>query len=171
VDPRLQSVHLTYPRRQEFRQAREDVLHARGNETLQLEGEMPAARIEERGPVDSQANTASIELPFRYALMDGDEVFPLKVGLNTVGRASENDVILKENYVSRRHCAIVVHASSGCEIFDMASRNGTFLNDRTLKAPHTLRSGDRVRICDRTFTFVERAAPSDSFVNDTQHAN
>jgi pSer/pThr/pTyr-binding forkhead associated (FHA) protein len=174
VDPRLQSVHLPYPRRQEFRDAREDILQARGTQTLVQEGETPPACLDSPlrdAPIDSQANTASIELPFRFALVEGNNVFPLKVGLNTLGRSSENDVVLKEHYVSRRHCAIIVHVGSACEVFDMASRNGTFLNENTLKGPLRLRSGDRIRICDRSFIFIERAAPSDSFVHDTQCAS
>ena len=172
MDARLQSIHLSFPRRQEFRQAREEILQARGNETLLLEGEIPPARVDTPiiDAAHSNANTALIELPFRFALTDGDVVYPLKIGLNSIGRSSDNDVILKEHYVSRRHLAIVVHTSDGCEVFDMASRNGTFLNDSTLSQPRFLRSGDRIRICDRSFTFVERAAPSGSFDHDTMHA-
>jgi hypothetical protein len=169
----LQSVHLPFPRRQEFRDAREDILQARGQHTIAQEGETPPARVDSPAnlPLDSQANTASIELPCRFALMEGNTIYPLKVGLNTLGRSSENDVVLKEHYISRRHCAIVVHVGSACEVFDMASRNGTFLNDHSLTGSHRLRSGDRIRICDRSFIFIERAAPSDSFINDTQCAS
>jgi pSer/pThr/pTyr-binding forkhead associated (FHA) protein len=47
-----------------------------------------------------------------------------------VGRFGENDVVLKPRHVSRRHCVVLVHATGGCEVFDTASRNGTYVNRR-----------------------------------------
>ena len=38
---------------------------------------------------------------------------PLKVGLNTLGRSSDNDVIIAEEFVSRRHCTILIHLHDG----------------------------------------------------------
>lgn len=169
MDARLQSVHLHYPRRQEFRLAREQLLRMQGRETALHQGETPLAPVEGGAPASSEANTLSVGLPFRFALLDGDVVHPLKYGLNTIGRSSQNDVILNENYVSRRHCAIVVHASSGCEIFDLASRNGTYLNDCSLQRARILRNGDFIRICDRKLVFVEHCEPASLNDQDTQH--
>lgn len=167
MDPRLQSVHLPGPRRQSFRQARAEVLYARGNETVAQEGQVPAVRIDNDRPVNSLANTTSVAIPCRLALVEGDRVYSLHIGLNTLGRASENDVVLREHHISRRHCTIVVHASLACEIFDMASRNGTYLNDHILTASHPLRHRDRIRICDRSLVFVVGEAPSGSLDPDT----
>ena len=36
-------------------------------------------------------------------------IYPLKVGINTVGRSPDNDVVVQDCYISRRHCAILVH--------------------------------------------------------------
>lgn len=168
MDNRLQSVHLHYPRRQEFRLAREQLLQAQGRETVLHEGETPLAPVEGGEPAGSQTDTVSVPLPFRFALLDGDVVHPLKFGLNTIGRSSQNDVVLSANYVSRRHCAIVVHATSGCEIFDLASRNGTFLNDTSLQRARILRNGDFIRICDRKLVFVEHCEPASLNNQDTQ---
>src|SRR5262245_26256723 len=95
--------------------------------------------------------------------MDDDFIYPLKVGLNTVGRSPDNDVIIQDGYVSRRHCAIVVHASKGAELYDTASKNGTFLNGNKLSGSTHLRSGDEIRMCDPTLRLVARddnGAPS-----------
>jgi len=54
--------------------------------------------------------------------------YPLRVGINTVGRFAENDIVLDVRCVSRRHCAVVVHATGGCEVYDTASRNHTLVN-------------------------------------------
>ena len=50
MDPRLNSVHLEAPRRQDYRRAREALLHARGCQTLYAEREADE-------PDDSPSNT------------------------------------------------------------------------------------------------------------------
>src|SRR5215210_675536 len=132
LDVRLNSVHLEAPRRQEFRAARDRLLGARGGET------MAAERLTGLdGPDDG--NTAirnlpgvSAAAPARYVLMDADYTYPLKVGLNTVGRMPDNDVVVPDAYVSRRHCAVLVHTGDRCELHDVASKNGTYLNGRRI---------------------------------------
>ncbi len=80
----------------------------------------------------------------------------MKVGLNTVGRSSDNDVVVSDCFISRRHCAILVHSEDGYELHDTASKNGVFLNGARLACPTSLKSGDTIRICDRQFVFVSR---------------
>jgi pSer/pThr/pTyr-binding forkhead associated (FHA) protein len=83
----------------------------------------------------------------------------LKIGVNTVGRSSENDVVVRDAYISRRHCAILVHLHNGCELHDTASKNGTYLNGKRLDGPHRLQSGDEIRICERQFVFMTKEDP------------
>src|ERR1700733_8692688 len=125
TDPRLNSIHLDSTRRQEFRSARDALLNGRGDQTLM--GEKQAAFA---GPPPSRtaAEQPAVNVDAQFVLMDKDFVFPLKVGLNTVGRMPDNDVVVDDGYVSRRHCAVLVHADEGCELHDVASKNGTFLN-------------------------------------------
>ncbi|MBY0524316.1 MAG: FHA domain-containing protein [Gemmataceae bacterium] len=141
----LNSVHLhALPRRQDYRRAREFALRARGADTIAAERITPTAirtKLDARGIV-------------RYVLVEGDAIFPLKVGLNTLGRFLDNDIVLGEGHISRRHCALVVHAGSGCELHDLASKNGTLLNGQRLTRPTWLVSGDQIRLCDRHFTFL-----------------
>jgi hypothetical protein len=157
IDARLNSVHLEAPRRQEFREAREQLLNLRGNETMAAE-----RRGDQSGSV-SEFNTAIQNLPdnaaaapARYVLMDVDYLYPLKVGLNTVGRMPDNDVVVPDAYVSRRHCAIVVHTGDRCELHDIASKNGTYLNGHKINGPTRLNSGDQIRMCNRTLTFLKK---------------
>src|SRR5262249_45196709 len=127
-DPRLNSLHLEPVRRQEYRRARDILLQARGNQTIFAEGGpdrmLPAGHTCLQDFHDDPPTT------LEYWLVEKDCVYPLKVGVNTLGRSSENDVIVRDAYVSRRHCAILVHVQDGCELHDTASKNGTFLNGK-----------------------------------------
>jgi pSer/pThr/pTyr-binding forkhead associated (FHA) protein len=157
LDARLNSVHLESPRRDEFRTARAQLLSSRGGET------MAAERDEALSHESSQHNTAIQNLPenagaavARYVLMDNDYIYPLKVGLNTVGRMPDNDVVVQDAYVSRRHCAIVVHTGDRCELHDIASKNGTYLNGHKIAGPTRLHSGDQIRMCNRNLVFLRK---------------
>jgi pSer/pThr/pTyr-binding forkhead associated (FHA) protein len=95
----------------------------------------------------------------RYCLAGKDTVYPLKVGLNTIGRMPDNDVPILDGSVSRRHCAIVVHAGDGCEVHDTASKNGTFLNGERVTTPTPIKPGDEVRLCDHRLVFLSDDDP------------
>jgi len=165
-DPRLNSLHLDPARRQDFRRAREELLQARGVETLYTERErdpQPSStliRHSEGGP----------SLPgLDFWLLDREFVYPLKVGLNTVGRSSDNDVVVEELYISRRHCAILVHHNGTCVLHDMSSKNGTYLNGTRIGGPTPLVTGDEIRICNRQFIFLTKslAPPSEEAATRT----
>jgi len=161
-DPRLNSIHLDAVRRQDYRRAREDLLRARGNHTLYAEhcaDEQDAGSTCIRNPVAGGAGGTPAGL--EYWLVDRDFIYPLKVGLNTLGRSGDNDVVVPEAYVSRRHCAILVHHNHACELHDTASKNGTFLNGTRLGGPTRLKPGDEIRVCNRQFVFLARPGPSD----------
>lgn len=160
TDPRLNSVHLDAPRRQEFRSARDLLLRARGHRTLFSEGQPAAAELD-AGLTHGEIRIRQREVAARFYLMDQTGVYPLKVGLNTVGRMPDNDVVLEDAYVSRRHCAVLVHASDTCELHDVASKNGTFLNGRKIDGPTRLNSGDEIRMCNKNLIFVSQAADGD----------
>jgi hypothetical protein len=153
-DERLNSVHLPAPRRESFRAARQALLGSCG----------PATLAGDRHDLDSLAGSAtavrnlggSLPTEARFVLVDQDYVYPLKVGLNTVGRLPDNDVVIHDPYVSRRHCAILVHAGDGCELHDVASKNGTLLNGQPLQGPSPLASGDQILLCERRLTFMAK---------------
>ena len=79
------------------------------------------------------------EVPVKQAgvhcwLLDRGRQIPLKVGLNSVGRLPDNDIVIDDATVSRRHCAIVVHSDLTIEIHDVASKNGTLSTAGNSKA-------------------------------------
>jgi pSer/pThr/pTyr-binding forkhead associated (FHA) protein len=168
TDPRLNSIHLEAPpRRQQFRRARELLLNARGSYTIAAEkGDFPS------GPTAEIAEPSVGEpVAFQFVLMDKDYVFPLRVGINTIGRMPDNDVVLEDPGISRRHCAILVHAHDQCEIYDTASKNGTYLNGRRLTDPVPLSSGDEIRLCGRQLTFLCKGASGRSADAPTSHGS
>jgi hypothetical protein len=157
-DPRFNSVHLTAPRRQDYRRARQELFQACGNGTLYVAENKPASSS---GTIHQNVDEGSGDTPkdAEFWLQEKEYTYPLKAGLNTLGRAPDNDVVVPDEFISRRHCTIVIHLHNGqCEVHDTASKNGTFLNGLKLAAPSVIRAGDEIRVCDRCFIFVTRDA-------------
>src|SRR5262249_39600220 len=156
-DPRLNSCHLGLcPRRADYRRARAVLLEERG--CLTLAGEKACALLdaaEDWLPL-APARPDQFLPGTKYLLVDQRAacVYLLKVGLNTIGRLPNNDIVLEGLYTPRRHCVILVHVRGWCELHDTASRNGTFLNGRRLRAPVHVTSGDRIQVCDRPLFLV-----------------
>ncbi len=156
-DPRLQSMHLEgLPRRDLFRAARVAIQESCGNETIAGDLrilasdehlDLPTLALPPGGRVGGTTNQ------FAFFLKDGANVFPLHVGLNSVGRLPDNDVVIRDECVSRRHCAVVVHHDMRCELHDVASKNGTLLNGKKIPGPSRLQSGDQITLCGRRLTF------------------
>lgn len=69
-----------------------------------------------------------------------------------LGRGSQADIQLGDTFASSRHAQLVVHGTQ-VVIEDLASTNGTYLNDEPLTGPQPLHPGDRIRIGDSEFTF------------------
>ena|SRR5947209_14686933 len=154
VDPRLNSLHLDPVRRQDYRRARDQLLHSRGDYTLYAERHGGADPDVSSTFIRKQAAGAPADL--NYWLVDKEYIYPLKVGVNTLGRSGDNDVVVEDAYVSRRHCAILVHSNQACELHDTASKNGTYVNGAKLVGPTVLRSGDEIRVCERQFVFLAK---------------
>jgi pSer/pThr/pTyr-binding forkhead associated (FHA) protein len=90
---------------------------------------------------------------FTFYLKDGVNIYPLHLGMNSIGRLPDNDVVVRDECVSRRHCAIVIHSDLRCELHDVASKNGTLHNGKKIPAPTRLQSGDQITLCNRRLTF------------------
>jgi pSer/pThr/pTyr-binding forkhead associated (FHA) protein len=168
AESRLNSIHLDPNRRNEFRLAREALLGARGNQTQAVERREAEVWLS-GGPNQTAVQEANLRpaAGAKFVLMDRDYVYPLKVGLNTIGRMPDNDVVLQDPYVSRRHCAILVHAGMSCEVHDIASKNGTFVNGRKIAGPTALNSGDEIRMCGKQLVFLTKGEGHASPIHQT----
>lgn len=73
-----------------------------------------------------------------------------------IGRLSENNVVLKDGAVSRRHALIHAHGSAGYWLMDFGSSNGVALNGRRIFEPMPLRHLDRIEVAGHRLVFHEK---------------
>ncbi len=172
-DPRLNSVHLDLdPRRQEYRQAREKLLGARGWKTLALEKVNDLADDSDVWPALLPIRPDQLLPGTKFLLIEppSRQSYPLRPGLNTMGRFPDNDIVLEEREISRRHCVVLVHTGGQCELHDTASRNGTFVNGKLIDQPTRLRRGDQIKVGRRLLVFISESDcqndnPNDNYPN------
>lgn len=72
----------------------------------------------------------------------------------TIGRSSENNLILRRNDISRRHARILVREGRFI-LLDLKSENGTYLNGERVGSPQVIQPGDQIAIGDYEMT-IER---------------
>ena len=96
---------------------------------------------------------SSFEHPAAWLLGESMRV-ALRAGENIVGRGI-GGIEIEAPTISRRHARIIVGESITLE--DLGSKNGTWLKNERLTAPHALADGDIVKLGSATFTF--RLAP------------
>jgi pSer/pThr/pTyr-binding forkhead associated (FHA) protein len=66
-------------------------------------------------------------------------------GVIMIGRGTDCQLILDDDYVSTRH-ARVVGSTNGIYVEDLGSTNGTYVNGQRITAPTTITLADTVRI-------------------------
>ena len=92
-------------------------------------------RPQRRAPGDARAWLAD-ETGRRYFIHE----------LTRLGRSRENDRVLPDQNVSRRHAVITRDDSGACWLLDLNSTNGTFLNQAQVEQNSLLRTDDCIRI-------------------------
>jgi hypothetical protein len=161
-DPRFDCTHLEEPRRELYENARTELFDARGSVTAAFDiDDTRLLTILRACPILPR------DVPYALFEFKTECFYPLRVGLTTIGRAVENNIILGENVISRRHCVVLVHATGGCELCDTASRNGTRVNGQPIRRVWLL-EGDIVQLCHTRFMLA--AAESVHCVFDKQKA-
>jgi FHA domain len=73
-------------------------------------------------------------------------------GETVLGRGDHAEIKLEDPFASSRH-AHIYEQGNILVIEDLASTNGTYLNEELLETPRPLHPGDRVRIGDSEFGF------------------
>ncbi|RLB56245.1 MAG: hypothetical protein DRJ42_03885 [Deltaproteobacteria bacterium] len=117
-----------------------------------MEGE--STRIETDHLIAEEATSILQQPPERPYLRveqgkDKDKEFVLNPGETGVGRSIDNDVILTDIAVSRRHLTIVLSDAGLLKIVDLGSGNGSTVNgSRVREAP--LNQGDRIELGETT---------------------
>ncbi|MBF0180732.1 MAG: FHA domain-containing protein [Magnetococcales bacterium] len=86
---------------------------------------------------------------------------PLDKEIVTIGRGWGNDVRIPYDSLSRMHAQVMRAGPNKYLIKDLASKNGTFVNDSKVRE-HRLKHKDRVTLGKYTLTFLLINAPGDS---------
>lgn len=73
----------------------------------------------------------------------------------TIGRSSENDVIINDIKVSRHHLQIIQDDYGSFRLCDFGSANGTFVNGRKISGEIMLSKNDIIRIGNTTLAWKE----------------
>jgi hypothetical protein len=88
-------------------------------------------------------------------LVTGDKSYPLEGhGPWTIGRSQENDIVISDPNVSRRH-ARLSRADNGFVVEDLGSTNGTLLDGAPIDRER-IESGDELTFGQSTARFVRR---------------
>ena len=93
----------------------------------------------------------------RLTFSDGPEPRQVSLGQGqvwTIGRAFDNQVVVDDTSISRKHAMLQRLEGGDIVLVDLGSANGTFVNGRRVSVPVTLRPGDRITFgttnCDFT---------------------
>lgn len=79
--------------------------------------------------------------------------FELTAAVTTIGRAQDNDIVINNLALSRRHAEIHRQSSRGFEVIDRGSQNGVFVNDERIEGPRPLRDADVITLGTYAFVF------------------
>ena len=158
----LDSAHLDSSRRKKFRRVRMQTFLACGPETLLASKDEKPLETHPLPFFDQREDSIAYVL---VKLADG-EVSPLQVGINVIGRLSTNTVPLADEYVSRRHCVIIVHAGGKCEVQDLSSRNGTRVNGRAVTVCTRLSAGDIITVGRTKLVILPKENETEPFPPD-----
>lgn len=78
-----------------------------------------------------------------FVLDDGQEIVVPLAERVTLGRAEDNDVVVDDDRISKRHAELVLNADGSIQVFDSNSTAGTFVNGERVRS-HTISHGDRL---------------------------
>lgn len=86
-------------------------------------------------------------------LIDGARVVHLGKSVINIGRETENDIVIADAYISRRHLQLRKRFGA-YTLFDINSRGGTRVNDSAVST-HRLQNGDVIKIGHSTLVFSD----------------
>ena len=119
----------------------------------------PADGLEEQLSGANTANLAEFSGTANLVVLGGPNdgvMFPIPGDGLTLGRLPDNDVVIDDPWVSRRH-AEIISTHDSFVLRDLASSNGTFLTDRQIDASDCgLQDGDHIRLGQSDIQLVFR---------------
>jgi DNA-binding winged helix-turn-helix (wHTH) protein len=112
----------------------------------------------------SQPTAATAQQPRGWLVGESRQI-ALFAGENLLGREGGDVIVLGSSTVSRRHARIVIDGRR-IAVEDLASKNGTYVNECRVTSSTMLGDGDRLRTGSLVFTF-QRARPGSSTETQT----
>lgn len=79
----------------------------------------------------------------RFCVVVGEDVHPLRLGDNILGRSPEVDVPVEQTSVSRRHARLTA-SDTMARIEDLGSKNGTFVGRNRITGATIVEDGDQI---------------------------
>ena len=77
----------------------------------------------------------------------------------TIGRSSENDVVIPDQCAGRKHCQIIQNDNGTYRLIDLQSQNGTYVNNVKRHGEISLNRTDIVRIGNTTVAWQPYLPP------------
>lgn len=121
---------------------------------------MTEVRLDDDGPgSECTANVSLLAYPLVRSQRSAGHLI-------TVGRTSNNDVVIPDLSVSRFHAFLKLGPNGGFQLQDASSTNGTTVNGNSVPAQGhgaavDLKSGDSLRVGQVEFTFLSAPALQD----------
>jgi hypothetical protein len=85
-----------------------------------------------------------------------------------IGREESCDIVLDDEKVSRRHCALTPQPDGRVVIEDLGSSNGTFVNRERISGPVTLIGGEEVRVGSTVMSAEGEPTTTPTIISDSQ---
>ncbi|MER5183529.1 FHA domain-containing protein [Streptomyces sp. NPDC002896] len=124
-----------------------------GRKAPEYDAAGPAPGFEEAGPAAHERPSAVITPAATGTFRSPTTVRPLPARTVRIGRADDNDLVVDDLVVSRRHAELHAHHDGTYEIIDLGSHNGTFLNGQPVDHAQ-VSEGDIVGIGHTAFCLV-----------------
>ncbi|NMB28099.1 MAG: FHA domain-containing protein [Tissierellia bacterium] len=106
--------------------------------------------------------TVSLDNSIYLKLINRKDSLPFKIkeyysleDFVSLGRGNENKIIIKDPYISKNHLKIV-EDEGNYYLEDLNSANGTYLNGDKIMDVVELKNGDRIRVGQVEFLYVNR---------------
>jgi hypothetical protein len=143
------------------------VVHLKGDNSLSRSEVVIKAR-HSRSRTDSTSIMKAIRTPDDQAaptapqlIINGSRVVDMTDAVINIGRGTDNDIMIDDNYVSRHHLQIRLRFGI-YTLFDVNSRGGTQVNNVQVNE-HSLQPGDVIEIGNTRLIYTTEESRSDSF--------